>query len=44
MTSSPERPTRPRPSSKAAPAPTALHPRNRHQGRYDLPQLAAAGR
>jgi 23S rRNA (adenine1618-N6)-methyltransferase len=44
MTSSPQRPVRPRPSSKTAPAPTALHPRNRHQGRYDLQRLAAANR
>lgn len=38
----PQPPKRPRPSSAkppAAPAKGQLHPRNRHQGRYDFPRL-----
>lgn len=50
MTFSPEtdgnfsraRATRPLRKPPRAPAPVALHPRNRHQGRYDLARLAQA--
>ncbi len=37
MPSPPQRPTRQRPAAATA----ALHPRNRHQGRYDLDRLVA---
>lgn len=30
------------PSARKAPAPAELHPRNRHQGRYDMPRLLRA--
>lgn len=38
MSTSPSRPVRRRPAAASA----ALHPRNRHQGRYDLDRLVAA--
>lgn len=39
----PRRPSHPAPSKPAAPAAKGqLHPRNRHQGRYDFPALIAA--
>ena len=41
MNSPYQRPTQRRLAAKATPA-TALHPRNRHQGRYDLPRLVTA--
>ena len=42
MSQPPKRPARPRPQpapKPAAPAKGQLHPRNRHQGRYDFPAL-----
>lgn len=34
--------TRPSPASRSVPGTPGLHPRNRHQGRYDLPALCRA--
>lgn len=38
----PPRHPRAQPAARPAPAPAPLHPRNRHQGRYDFAQLIAA--
>lgn len=43
MPQPPKRPRKPTPAAvKTAPSKGELHPRNRHQGRYDFPALIKA--